>query len=151
MPFDQIMAFYEQAIVLSSSITVTGVPEANGMRFGVYLSPDTTNITDPIRLMENGLIKTVHTDYAAASGGTGRRTASVSYSVDVARYFNRKSWEQLVDDPDLYNTVAANPVEQVYFAVIAFSPYSVATAVADYDVAIVYDVMFTEPKKLAVS
>jgi hypothetical protein len=152
MPFDTLMSLYEQYVVTDSAITVTGLPETNGVRLGIYLSPDTTAITDPIRLMENGLISTVSTDCASGSGGTGERKVSVTKKCDVAEYFHRRTRRDLTDDPDMSGTVAANPVEQVYFGVVVWCFYSSAAGAAfDYDVQLTYRALLTEPKKLAVS
>ena len=54
MGFDQMMLFYEQYTVVRSKISI-GMLSGGAVapRSGVYLSPDTTSITDPNRLMEN--------------------------------------------------------------------------------------------------
>lgn len=158
MGFDQLMLFYEQATVLNSSITVTFIGLSQASRVAVYLSPDTTNITDPIRLAENGLMATDTVDsgvlsaVAGGGGGAGTRIKRVTFHCDVAKYFGRPKGRGIINDPDLYCTVAANPVEQVYFGVAVWNCFDQATAgSAEYDVLIEYDAVFFEPRKLTVS
>ena len=149
MGFDQMMALYTTYHVIRATITVTGLPEANGACLGIYLSPDTTSITDPIRLIENGLMKFIH---LAPNTDGAQRIGSVTMSVDVPRYFGRSyDTRALLNDDNLGGTAAANPFEGVYFGVCAFCFYSSATAIIDYDVMLSYDAIFSEPRKLTVS
>lgn len=148
MGFDQMMAVYTTYHVIRSTITVTGLPELNGACLGIYLSPDTTSITDPIRLVENGLMKIVH---LGTSVDGSARINSVTLSCDVPSYFGRTRGRNILNDDNLGGTSAANPFEGVYFGVCAFCFYSAAAVVIDYDVMLTYDAIFSEPRKLTVS
>jgi len=154
MGFDQMMLFYEQATVMASRITVTFLAGGNPARVGVYLSPDTTSITDPIRLVENGLMSTATLDQAMVSGtgGTGSRKATITQTCNVPRYFGRPNNRSLLNDDDLQTTAASNPAEQVYFGITCWNPYSSsAGTLVDYEVLIFYDVVYHEPRKMTVS
>ncbi len=150
--FDQMMLMYNQYTVTSSSIvcrfTCDGVPAV----VGIYLSPDTTAITDPIRLMENGLITTALVDAASASSGTGQRQVEVKLNCDVARYFGRPRGRTLLNDVDLQGTAASNPAEQVYFGVVCWAGrQSLDTPTVYFDVLLKYNTVYFEPRKLTVS
>jgi hypothetical protein len=149
MGFDQMMALYTTYQVVRSTITVTAAAESNGCAVGIYLSPDTTAITDPIRLIENGLMRVVHLSMATEPGSN--RMASVSLSCNVPAYFGRRGPRATLNDDNLSGTAAANPFEGVYFGVVAWCFYSSASIVIDYDVLLTYDAIFTEPRKLTVS
>lgn len=147
--FDTMMLYYEQYTVVSSRITVECVQ--NGIQagtFAVLLAPDTSSLVLP-DVVENGLIRMKTID-GRGTIGTGQRMGSLSLSCDVAKYFGRKSKADLLDDPNLFGTVAANPTEQVYFVVAAwgFSGFSDNTAF-QMTALIEYDVVFWEPRKVA--
>lgn len=149
MGFDQMMQIYTTYHVVRASITVTCMAEVSGAAVGLYLSPDTTSITDPIRLIENGLMKIVH--LSASTGSGANRQASVSLTCDVPAYFGRRGTRSILNDDNLGGTAAANPFEGVYFGVCTFCFYSSAAVVVDYDVMLSYDAIFSEPRKLTVS
>ncbi len=150
MGFDQMMSFYEQYTVVFATATATCIGEEN-MRAALYLSPDTTSITDPIRLMENGLITTcVH---AGTVTQVGTRPKPLTLACDVRKYFGRRTQQELLDDNSLVGTAAANPTEQVYFAVTAWCGHNLPAIAKNlyFDILIEYDVVYWEPKKQSVS
>jgi hypothetical protein len=152
MGFDQMMLYYEQCHVVRSTITIC--PLANHpMRVGIYLTPDTTSITDQTRLYENGLIKTITTSGLGSTPTGVTRLTELSLSCDVASYFGRKTFDELLDDQDLQTTAAANPTEQVYFGIAGWQlDFDGSTAKAvKFDVLLCYDVIYWEPRKLTVS
>jgi hypothetical protein len=154
MGFDQMMLSYEQATVMATRISVSFIAGGNPARVGIYLSPDTTNITDPIRLVENGLLVSASLDSAMVSGtgGGGERKVTLTQTCNVAKYFGRPANRSLLNDDDLQTTAASNPPEQVYFGIVAWNPFQAASGtVVDYDVLIFYDVIYHEPRKLTVS
>lgn len=148
MGFDQMMALYTTYTVMRATLTITGLPESNGTCFGIYLSPDTTSITDPIRLIENGLMKFIH---LSPNSGAVNRIGSVSMSCDIPAYFGRPRGRTLLNDDNLAGTSGANPFEGVYFGICAWCFYSSAAVIVDYDVMLTYDAIFHEPRKLTVS
>lgn len=145
--FDQLMLAYEHYSTIRSKITVTfNNTINNAARVGVYLSPDGTPITDPIRLMENGLIKTITLN--AGQGSIGNQ--HIDLNCDLKLYNGKKSYSQLLED-DFRGSVAANPVEQAYFIVFAFGNFSTDSMNVQYDAIISYDSIYTEPRKLTIS
>ncbi len=149
--FDTMMAYYEQYTVMASKITVRAC--GNGIQavnVGLCLAPDTTTLVVP-DVIENGLIVSKVLDGRAGGGyGTGNRIKTLNLTCDVARYFGRPGGRGLLDDTNLYGTVAANPTEQVYFVIgqWGFGSFTDNTAVS-MDVTIEYEAYFWEPRKIA--
>jgi hypothetical protein len=148
MGFDQLMLLYNQYSVIKSKISVTTYSgTSSAVRAGVYLSPDTTSITDPIRLMENGLIRSVVVEGLLAPG----YIKTISTNCDVALYFGRQTEDDVVVDKTLGGSAAANPTEQVYFAITHWNAFAASTYTNYMDVVVEYDAVFWEPRKLTVS
>jgi hypothetical protein len=148
--FDTMMLYYEQYTVIRSRITIRFAGNgAQPVNISLCLAPDTTSLSLPM-VVENGLIVTKLVDGRGNGGyGTGNRISSLNLACDVSRYFGRRG-RALINDPNLSGTVAANPVEQVYFIINTwgFSTFTDNTSVS-LDVIIEYDVVFWEPRKLA--
>jgi len=159
MGFDQMMLMYNHYTVVSSKITI----EANNAgayglfpAFGIYLSPDTTNISDPARMMENGLMVYKRLSAIGGNGATGavysRDLPALTLGCDVSSYFARdKKKRELVEDSQLSGTSAANPAELVYFGVYCFDYTAVAVVNINFIANMIFDVIFWEPKKLTSS
>jgi hypothetical protein len=150
MGFDTMMQYYEQYTVIRSKITVvaynTGV--LCPVRVAVSLSPDTTSPVLP-GYVECGQIEMVSLDCLSATVyGSQRGLKTLNLNCDVARYFGRANSRELLDDPNLYGTVAANPVEQVYFAIAAWGFEGQNWSIS-FDVVLEYDVIFWEPRQVA--
>lgn len=152
MGFDTMMLYYEQYCVVRSKITVTFVNKGvEAVRAAISLTPDTTApvIGD---LVENGLIRPVVLDAPNNSSGSGGRYGRIAVdnlSCDTASFFGRKSHRELLDDTSLNGNSAANPSEQVYFAVSSWGGFSTDNTTVNYDVILEYDVIFWEPRKLS--
>jgi len=152
MGFDQMMSMYNQYTVIQTSINIHYAPLATLIaRAALTLLPSTTIPTDPSQLMENGL--TVSNVYDVLGTSILTRVPSLSLNCDLKRYFGRRSDAELKDDVNLYGTAAANPTEQAYFAfcVWQLNANGSDTTVVQFDVLLEYDIMYWEPKKLAVS
>jgi len=151
MGFDQMIVMYEQYTVVSSKISVhfTNGSAANVYAScGIYLSPDTTNVTDRNELIENGLV-TWEQLYPIGVYGSMK---TLNLDCDVATYFGRnRDKRALLDDVNLFGTVAANPTEQVYFAICSFDTAGNNNITLSFTVEIEYEVIFWEPKKLTSS
>jgi len=149
--FDTMMLYYEQYTVVRSSMTVRAVGNGSqAVAVSVCLAPDTTALALP-DVVENGLIVTTVLDGRGNGGyGTGDRVGRLDLACDVAKYFGRRSQRELLDDVNLYGTVAANPTEQVYFIINTwgFGSFSDNTSVS-LDVTIEYEACFWEPRKVA--
>lgn len=147
MGYDQMMALYNQATVVRSTITVTFVP-GHQYRGGIALAPDTTAIIDPQRIIENGLITTI----AGPTGVTQNRLPSMTQHCDVRKYLGRRTFQDLLNDDKLYSTASANPTEQVYYQLMWWQALGInATQNITFDVCLSFDIIFWEPKRLAVS
>lgn len=150
MGFDQMMSLYEQFTVVASHITVTFSSDYT-CRAAVFLSPDAVSVTDQNALIENGLIKTV--SFSAFSSEVGIAKPKLMLNCDVRDYFGRKTQQEMLNDVNLQGTAAANPTEQVYYGITAW--FDVFNPAANknlyFDVCLSFDVIFWEPKKLAVS
>lgn len=151
MGFDQMMLLYDQYTVMGAKMTITCVSSTLPLAAGIYLNPDAVAVTSPLQLVENGLVAATHLDCSYTGGGTGQRIAKVTKSVDIPSYFARPRGLSIVNDPELHGTASANPVEQVYFGVCAWDFITNESTTLYYDVLIEYDVVFSEPRKLAVS
>jgi len=76
----------------------------------------------------------------------------LSLNCNIPAYFGRnRNVRSLLDDDNLFGTVAANPSEQVYYGLITYDPTLVANTSTDFTVVIEYDVIFWEPRKLTQS
>lgn len=149
--FDTMMLYYEQYTVLRSSVTLRFVGNgAQAVNVSICLAPDTTSLALP-DVMENGLVKTKVVDGRGNGGyGTGQRVGRLDLNCDVVKYFGRKNSREILDDVNLYGTVASNPTEQVYFCINTwgFGSFTDNTAVS-FDAVLEYDVVFWEPRKVA--
>lgn len=146
MGFDQMISMYEQYTVLRSHIKVTFVQTTDDhfpVRVAVYLNPDTTNVSIPA-LVENGLLKT---DVIVGVDGY-HSVKTLELSCDVPKYFGRSRGE-VIADPNLSGTAAANPTEQVYFTIAAWCFDTTSSGMSIYcDVTLSYDIHYWEPRKL---
>lgn len=156
MGFDQMMLLYEQATVLSSTIVVRFMPTVPAV-CAVSLSPDTSTLTNPAQIVENGLCRQRLYSGVGAQASVNATALTqergITLSCRVASYFGRKTDREIINDDNLYTTAAANPVEQVYYIISAwqFRPDGSTSHVVDFDVQLVYDVVYWEPRKLAIS
>jgi hypothetical protein len=144
--FDQLMLFYEQYTVTRSSIECQFWP-ADKMQIAIALAPDTTQITNPSQYVENGLVT-----FKAHSGFqtyVGQPFPNLQLSCDVKGYFGQKTDREMLNDVNLFGTVAANPTEQVYFGVTGWQGIGLegADKSLTFDVLLSYDAIFWEPRK----
>lgn len=152
--FDQMMLMYEQCTVIKSSIQVTfNIGAGLTVNCGIALFPDASGLTNPSQLVENGLIRYITTTSGSNTFQNTHMRTTVRLDCDVARYFGRKGVRVLLNDDNLYTTAAANPVEQVYFGVVAWqvSPDGSTTTAVGFDALISFDVIYWEPRKLTES
>ncbi len=152
--FDQQMLLYEQATVVRSAIEVVfNIGPGLTVMCGVALFPDTSALTDPQDLLENGLIKVIPVTSGSSTFQNQRMRTTVRLDCDVAKYFGRPSSQSIVNDDNLYTTAAANPVEQVYYGIVAWqvNQDGTTTTTVGFQVLLSYDAIFWEPRKLASS
>lgn len=151
MGFDQMMSMYNHYTVTSSKISLTAI---NGSAAGIYadialyLSPDTTSITNVEQLIENGFLVWKPMYPINIEGSIAKLNLNCNVMTYFARHNNKR---ELLDDVDLYGTAAANPNDQVYFVVCAFDGAGANTVIVSFTVEIEYEVIFWEPRKLTQS
>lgn len=147
--FDQLMLLYTTYAVIRSKITVNfyNYQATNPCRVGIYLSPDATGITDPVKLVENGLISSVLVN----TPGSSTSLKQITLDCDVKKYFSKRRYSDIKDSRELTGTSAANPTEGVYFGVCGWDMSNEYTLSVKYDVCIEYDAYFFEPRKLNIS
>ncbi len=152
--FDQQMLLYEQATVVRSSIEVVfNIGPGLTVMCGVALFPDVSAVTDPQDLYENGLIKVIPITSGSNTFQNQYMRTTVRLDCDVAKYFGRPTQQSLLNDDNLYTTAAANPVEQVYYGIVAWqiNQDGTTTTTVGFQVLLSYDAIFWEPRKLASS
>lgn len=143
--FDQMMLIYEHYTVTKAKITVTFTNlSSNPIYVALYISPDGTILTDPNQIVENGQIKKTYLEKVAVDGAT----KTLVLYCDIAKENGIKS---VLLENDYRGTIAANPVEQSYFVLAAWDPFSGVGASVQATALIEYTARFTEPKKLTTS
>jgi len=149
MGFDQLMLLYEQYTVINSKITahIYDTTSSVAVRTGIYLSPDTTALSDPLQIMENGL----NTTKVLSAINVAGYHLDFSLNCDCTKYFGNRSVRELLDDTSLQGTAAANPTEGVFYSIVAWDPFGASNYSTFFDVIIEYDAIFWEPRKLTVS
>jgi len=142
---DQMMAFYEHFCVIRSNATVTfsNPSTQSTFRVGIMLAPD-TSAQDQIGMIENGLCKTV----VLSPRGNSGSVKSISLNCDVKNYFGRESYRDMMSDERLTGTAGTSPTELVHYGVFVIPAFEVETIDVLIDVAINYDVIYYEPKKI---
>jgi hypothetical protein len=149
MGFDQMMLCYEQATVIRSQITVSILP-AHQARVALLVSAVQNPSTTSGVLVENGQLVTKALQ--APITFVGLEIPKLSIELDIAKFFGRKTSQELLDDVNLYTTNAANPTEQVYFSFCGWQAFAFsATDAITFDVVISYDAVFWEPRQLTQS
>jgi hypothetical protein len=146
MGFDELTKYYDQFTVIKSKITVRFVSESASvpMVVGVKLNDDTTNETNTSDIIENGLNRTV---MCVGTGGGPNQVRNVMLGCDVARFFGRPEGTNIVNDPNLFGTSAASPVEEAYYQVFAYAGVNTTTVTCGFDALLEYDAVFWEPKQ----
>jgi len=143
--FDQMMAVYEHFFITKCRMVVTfNNTKGTPCSVGIYATPDGVNISSPEQLVENGLVVMTTLNPMGEFGCI----KTLNYSIDVAKINGRRS---VLGENDYRGSAAANPVEQTYFNVCVWSPFAAVNAEAQYTMELVYDVWFTEPRKLTTS
>lgn len=144
--FDPMMQLYNHYTVQRARIqviansTVGSVPT----RAGLMISGDTSVSTDFRVNLENGQVSTVVLESKQQFGSAAR----LFREVDIAKF---QGVVNVLDDPDLRGAANANPAEQTYFHLLLWNPETVAVPGVQFDVAIEYDVVFQEPRKMPLS
>jgi hypothetical protein len=149
MGFDQMMVFYNHYCVTAAHAKVTFYGNSStASRVAISLSPDSTNISDPIQVVENGLIKLGVVDKTADSAD---KKATLQMNCDLASYFGKRKQRDLLDDEKMTGDVSNSPADQTYFAVSGWSLTGGSDLMVYFDIAITYDCIYYEPRKSTTS
>jgi hypothetical protein len=151
MGFDQMMSLYNQCTVVRSSCSVSFEPSWNS-RVGICLSPAAAlGTTDSRVIVENGYLKSI----SITGSGTQivHEFPKLTLDFDTKKYFGVKTDQELLDNPYLYTTAAANPTELAYFQIVGWQNMDLpgSDKTLYFDVELSYDAIFWEPKKEGIS
>ena len=143
--FDQWMTMYDHYTVHSCRISVIWATSAVGpLMVSISRSASSTVITDVIRLVENGNI-----NYQMLPVGAVQTVYSKhEMEIDIAKFVGV---DDVFDMSELRGTSAANPAENAYFHLCAWSPFVSTQLTATATVVLEYDATFTEPRLLTTS
>jgi hypothetical protein len=146
MAFDQIMLSFDHYCVLKSTMYCSFRNNSTTYPLSccVSLNGSPTAITDYTRLSENGTCVRDRLNIISASGSM----SSLEMPCNVAKFGTVPS---ILSNPDYQGTVAANPVEQSYFHLSVWNPADATVTGSNCEIFIVYDVVFSEPRKNTVS
>lgn len=146
--FDQAMAFFNHYTVTQCSWTITftyNSPTSNDVIVcGYYISPTSTPITGADAIAENGLMKR---KIISQNPGSGRSIAVMSGRIDLSKYFGKR----ILNEDDYRGDVAANPAEQAYLILFTHAITSTAGSSLLVDFTCNYNMLFSEPRKIAQS
>jgi hypothetical protein len=153
--FDQMCLFYDQYTVVASEIEVNFSPQCPAI-CAISLKDDSSVDTSSQKIVGNGLMrKALYTGQSAirpqANSTCNVRVPPLSLQCDVAAVLGRPRGLGIINDVTLSGTAAANPTEQQYYHISAWQ-FAIDGATAkdvDFEVTIVFDVVFWEPKRLA--
>jgi hypothetical protein len=146
MGFDQIMLFFTSYTVVASEVLVTAYNTGTGIcRTAVFLKEQASASTNPVVTLESGLASCkLH-----YPGNTGQYASVRTHTLkcDVRNYFARSgSRRSLINDDTLKGTVGTNPAEGVYYGISVWDPRLLSVAGVYFDIYIVFDIMFSEPR-----
>jgi len=143
MGFDQLMPMYDHYTVMGAKITVNWDNASGVGIFGaIQISDSPTPLTAPGQIVENGVIT-----YGTITSSVQNKCQMVA-TVGIEKFMGRPG---ILTEDDFRGSVAANPVEQVYFIIYAWQVAGLSSVPVNFDVLIEYAVTLTEPKRLTQS
>jgi hypothetical protein len=144
--YDQIMALYNEYIVLGSTIKVTYANSDSGQDVicGITLADFNNTSNDARVYIENG--NTVWTEIGTFKSGND--IATLRHSADIAKY----STQAVIDDDNFSANALSNPVDTHYYHVWA-GPADASADVGSIvlNVEIRFDCLFRDPSQTALS
>jgi len=139
--FDQIMLYYNHYYVTRASMACTARCTTVGLypTFMLSINAGTTAITDLNQLQEDG------SSVRTRLGGFGMENSmqTLKTSCNVAKFGGARF---LQDSTQYQGDISANPAEQSYFHITIFDGDSSNTCTCYFDVTIVYEASFIEPR-----
>lgn len=144
LAFDQYMALYSAATVLSARITVDAVATTVPICFGVCVLPiSSASFSSYSNFIEAGNCEYMLLD---TDGGPSNR---LNIATDIGKAL---AISDLVEEAAMASTVSSNPTQaSLYFHVFCQDVNKTSTANAELNVTIDFDVVFHAPIKLAQS
>lgn len=142
MGFDQMMSFYNHYTVVRSKIQVilSNTSTADLVSCGVLLSGSSTVTSNIEDMIENGdIVLSTLTFY-----GQPGCMAKIVKNCDCAKF---QGIDDIMDDPNMRGDAASNPVEQMYFHVVDYNPYTANVIGLRAQVLIQFEAVFHEPRK----
>lgn len=141
MGFDQMMIFYNHFCVTKARAWVVAANASSvPCQISIRQDADSTPITDINRILEMGGNAASHLDASA----TTNAQKELRLEIDIAK-MQGITWTALMADNTLRGSAAANPTEQTYFHIQAFSGAGF-TATVNFDIIIEYTSYFLEPR-----
>jgi len=142
--YAKLMAFYTKCFVVASRFTLKGVLTTSAFGsgdpasaiIGITCTTNTTSLGSIPAAIEPGL-----TDYRVIS--TSPDGYEMSLGIDIARFVDKP---QILDDPQFFSTVAANPAQLVCVHVFAQNYSATLTNGVVAVTEIEFDVVFTDPQ-----
>lgn len=144
--FDQLMALYNEYVVIGSTIKVsfTNSDEANPVICGISMLDFATTDTDWKRYVENG--NTTWTGLSRSLGG--KDVAILKHQADMKKF----STQSIFSEDSFSGTSTANPVDTHYYHVWAGATDNATdVGVVYFNVEITYDAYFRDPSFTAIS
>lgn len=144
--FDQMMLFYNHYVVVGARLIATfrSATANYGGIAAIAVKGTSTTVTSAERLVEDGYVKYQHLGIPSSS--TAYQQLKMTH--DVAEF---QGLVDLVDNPDLSGTSAANPAEETYFHLSYWNELDNTNISAQVHVLIEYEVIFREPRPLTQS
>lgn len=146
MGFDQMMSFYNHYTVFRSrcKVVLQNTSTTLTPSVGIMLSGSNVVTSSIEQTVENGDLVFAALGYAGAQGSMSR----LSRSCNCAEF---QGIDDIMDDSAMRGDAASNPVEQMYYHVIAWNPFTATQVTVYYQVVIEYDAVFHEPRKGPIS
>jgi len=142
MGFDQMMAFYNHYVVVRSRILVQVMNTTSNQMIhcAILQLSDVTTSTNYQTVIEAGNM----TMALLTPTGINGCVALLQDRCDLGRL---QGLQQVLDDPEMRGTVAANPTEQSYYHVALWNSQNSTVPTALVTTVIEYDTYFTEPRQ----
>jgi len=146
MGFDQMMLWYEHYTVLRSACVVRfkNFSATYPAYVAISKNASATPVTNYDQLQEDG---TIVVGVCSPKYETGY-LRKLESKMDISAF---SGVPNLLDEADMRGSSAANPAEQEYFHLSVWNPDDTTTVSTNFTVQMMYEVVFSEPRKLTQS
>lgn len=132
--YSKYMSFYSKAYVLGARLALQGTAGAGALALGVTFSTDSAPFTTMEQAISSGL-----EEYVVIHNYPDR--FSFDLSIDVAKFLNKA---KIRDDPELYATASASPVQKIYAHFWSYT-YDSGSLTVSSGATLTQTVLFTDP------